>query len=33
VVLVEDNGASRPFENLFKVVTTAEQDSYVGSIQ
>ncbi|NXE05141.1 CDHR2 protein, partial [Lophotis ruficrista] len=33
VVLVEDNGASRPFENLFKVETTPEQDSYVGSIQ
>ncbi|NWU63716.1 CDHR2 protein, partial [Pterocles burchelli] len=33
VVLVEDNGVSRPFENLFKVVTTLEKDSYVGSIQ
>ncbi|XP_010000407.1 PREDICTED: cadherin-related family member 2 [Chaetura pelagica] len=33
VVLVEDNGASRPFENLFKVVTTVEENSYVGSIQ
>ncbi|KFP54153.1 Cadherin-related family member 2, partial [Cathartes aura] len=33
VVLMEDNGVSRPFENLFKVVTTPEQDSYVGSIQ
>ncbi|NXX15199.1 CDHR2 protein, partial [Podargus strigoides] len=33
VVLVEDNGVSRPFENLFKVVTTPEQDSYIGSIQ
>ncbi|NXW05415.1 CDHR2 protein, partial [Fregetta grallaria] len=33
VVLVEDNGVSRPFENLFKVVTTPEQDTYVGSIQ
>ncbi|NWI29455.1 CDHR2 protein, partial [Sula dactylatra] len=33
VVLVEDNGVSRPFENLFKVVTTATEDSYVGSIQ
>ncbi|XP_010150743.1 PREDICTED: cadherin-related family member 2, partial [Eurypyga helias] len=32
VVLVEDNGASRPFEKLFKVVTTEEQDSYLGSI-
>ncbi|KAF1460533.1 Cadherin-related family member 2, partial [Spheniscus demersus] len=33
VVLVEDNGVSRPFKNLFKVVTAPEQDSYVGSIQ
>ncbi|KAM6299559.1 cadherin-related family member 2 [Aegotheles albertisi] len=33
VVLVEDNGVSRPFENLFKVATTLEQGSYVGSIQ
>ncbi|NXL65999.1 CDHR2 protein, partial [Chordeiles acutipennis] len=33
VVLVEDNGVSRPFENLFKVLTTREQDIYVGSIQ
>ncbi|XP_029854251.1 cadherin-related family member 2 isoform X2 [Aquila chrysaetos chrysaetos] len=33
VVLVDDKGVSRPFENLFKVVTTPEQDSYVGSIQ
>ncbi|XP_054698259.1 cadherin-related family member 2 isoform X5 [Grus americana] len=33
VVLVEDNGVSRPFENLFKVVTTLETDSYIGSIQ
>ncbi|XP_068815327.1 cadherin-related family member 2 [Struthio camelus] len=33
VVLVQDNGISRPFENLFKVVTTAEQDTYIGSIQ
>ncbi|NXD76304.1 CDHR2 protein, partial [Halcyon senegalensis] len=34
VVLVEDNGVSRPFDNLFKVVTMSEQDrSYVGSIQ
>ncbi|NXX54172.1 CDHR2 protein, partial [Scopus umbretta] len=33
VVLAEDSGVSRPFENLFKVVTTPEQDSYVGSIQ
>lgn len=33
VVLVEDNGVSRPFENLFQVVTTPEQDIYVGSIQ
>ncbi|NWS65481.1 CDHR2 protein, partial [Crotophaga sulcirostris] len=33
VVLVEDNGVSRPFEKLFRVVTTLERDSYVGSIQ
>ncbi|NWH66854.1 CDHR2 protein, partial [Geococcyx californianus] len=33
VVLVEDNGVSRPFENPFNVVTTPEPDSYVGSIQ
>ncbi|NXT24697.1 CDHR2 protein, partial [Syrrhaptes paradoxus] len=33
VVLVDNNGVSRPFENLFKVVTTPEKDSYVGSIQ
>ncbi|XP_074958645.1 cadherin-related family member 2 isoform X2 [Phalacrocorax aristotelis] len=33
VVLVEDNGVSRPFENLFKVVTTAKENSYIGSIQ
>ncbi|NXG72413.1 CDHR2 protein, partial [Baryphthengus martii] len=34
VVLLEDSGISRPFENLFKVVTTSKQDgSYIGSIQ
>ncbi|NWQ87666.1 CDHR2 protein, partial [Burhinus bistriatus] len=33
VVLVEDNGASRPFENLFKVETMSEEGSYIGSIQ
>ncbi|NXW65912.1 CDHR2 protein, partial [Eurystomus gularis] len=33
VVLMEDSGVSRPFENLFKVVTTPEQDTYIGSIQ
>ncbi|XP_019141544.3 cadherin-related family member 2 isoform X2 [Corvus cornix cornix] len=33
VVLVEDNGASRPFENLFKVSTTLNKGTYVGSIQ
>uniref|UniRef100_A0A8D0F8E3 Cadherin-related family member 2 n=1 Tax=Strix occidentalis caurina TaxID=311401 RepID=A0A8D0F8E3_STROC len=32
VVLVEDNGVSRPFENLFKVETTPEQNSYVGRL-
>lgn len=33
VVLVQDNGVSRPFENLFKVVTTAKDNSYIGTIQ
>ncbi|NXN11206.1 CDHR2 protein, partial [Indicator maculatus] len=33
VVLIDDNGVSRPFENLFKVVTIAEKDSYIGNIQ
>ncbi|NWV27759.1 CDHR2 protein, partial [Origma solitaria] len=33
VVLVEDNGVSRPFENLFKVLTTLDKDTYIGSIQ
>ncbi|NXA46316.1 CDHR2 protein, partial [Nothocercus julius] len=33
VVFVQDNGNSQTYENLFKVVTTAEQDTYVGSIQ
>ncbi|KFP80769.1 Cadherin-related family member 2 [Acanthisitta chloris] len=33
VVLVEDNGASRPFQNLFKVVKTFKDDIYIGSIQ
>ncbi|NXY26887.1 CDHR2 protein, partial [Atrichornis clamosus] len=33
VVLVEDNGVSRPFENLFRVVTTLDQNTYIGSIQ
>uniref|UniRef100_A0A672U8C3 Cadherin related family member 2 n=1 Tax=Strigops habroptila TaxID=2489341 RepID=A0A672U8C3_STRHB len=33
VVLVDDNGVSRPFENLFKIVTTVEEDTYIGSIQ
>ncbi|NWH70773.1 CDHR2 protein, partial [Piaya cayana] len=33
VVLVEDNGVSRPFENLFGVVTTSQQGIYTGSIQ
>ncbi|XP_065590714.1 cadherin-related family member 2 [Cyrtonyx montezumae] len=32
-VLVEEDGVKRPFENLFKVVTTAEQNTYTGSIQ
>ncbi|POI25531.1 hypothetical protein CIB84_010719 [Bambusicola thoracicus] len=33
VVLVQEDGVTRPFENLFKVVTSADQDSYIGSIQ
>lgn len=33
VVLVQEDGVKRPFENLFKVVTSADQDSYIGSIQ
>ncbi|NXQ25989.1 CDHR2 protein, partial [Alaudala cheleensis] len=33
VVLVEDNGVSRPFENLFRVVTTLNKGTYIGSIQ
>ncbi|NXC48668.1 CDHR2 protein, partial [Penelope pileata] len=32
-VLVEDSGAQRSFENLFKVSTSAEQDTYIGTIQ
>ncbi|KFP92516.1 Cadherin-related family member 2, partial [Apaloderma vittatum] len=33
VVFVENNGASRPFENIFKVETTAKDNIYIGSIQ
>ncbi|XP_015731589.1 cadherin-related family member 2 isoform X2 [Coturnix japonica] len=33
VVFVQEDGAKRPFENLFKVVTSADQDGYTGSIQ
>ncbi|NXB41383.1 CDHR2 protein, partial [Eulacestoma nigropectus] len=33
VVLVEDNGVSRPFENLFSVLTTLDKGTYIGSIQ
>ncbi|NXU20544.1 CDHR2 protein, partial [Pardalotus punctatus] len=33
VVLVEDNGGSRPFENLFKVSSMLDKDTYIGSIQ
>ncbi|NWR50234.1 CDHR2 protein, partial [Regulus satrapa] len=33
VVLVEDNGVSRPFENLFRVLTTLDKGAYIGSIQ
>ncbi|NXG07931.1 CDHR2 protein, partial [Sakesphorus luctuosus] len=33
VVLLEDNGVSRPFENLFRVETTLDQETYIGSIR
>ncbi|NWH41113.1 CDHR2 protein, partial [Chloropsis hardwickii] len=33
VVLVEDSGVSRPFENLFKVSPTLNNGVYIGSIQ
>ncbi|NXS14834.1 CDHR2 protein, partial [Neodrepanis coruscans] len=33
VVLLEENGVSRPFGNLFRVVTTIDQNVYIGSIQ
>ncbi|XP_052541089.1 cadherin-related family member 2 isoform X1 [Tympanuchus pallidicinctus] len=33
VVLVQEDGVKRPFDNLFKVVTSADQDNYTGSIQ
>ncbi|NXI72491.1 CDHR2 protein, partial [Anseranas semipalmata] len=33
VVHVGDNGVNRTFENLFKVLTTVEQNTYIGSIQ
>ncbi|XP_035168266.1 cadherin-related family member 2 isoform X1 [Oxyura jamaicensis] len=33
VVFVEDNANERTYENLFKVVTTVEQNNYIGSIQ
>lgn len=33
VVFVEDNGASQPFRNLFRVVTTPDKDAYIGSIR
>ncbi|NXO32937.1 CDHR2 protein, partial [Cisticola juncidis] len=33
VVFVEDSGASRPFENLFRVLTTLDKGTYIGSIQ
>ncbi|XP_027752218.1 cadherin-related family member 2 [Empidonax traillii] len=33
VVFLEDNGVSRPFGNLFRVVTTLDQGVYIGSIQ
>ncbi|KAL2299271.1 hypothetical protein Nmel_013921 [Mimus melanotis] len=33
VVLVEDNGVTRPFENLFRMSTTLDKGTYIGSIQ
>ncbi|NXJ74252.1 CDHR2 protein, partial [Trogon melanurus] len=33
VVFVANNGASRPFEKLFQVVTTSEDNIFIGSIQ
>ncbi|KAL9836355.1 LOW QUALITY PROTEIN: cadherin-related family member 2 [Geothlypis trichas] len=33
VVLVEDNGGSRPFENRFGVSTTPDKGAYIGSIR
>ncbi|NXV04299.1 CDHR2 protein, partial [Cettia cetti] len=33
VVFVEDSGVTRPFENLFRVVTTLDKGTYIGSIQ
>ncbi|NXR40073.1 CDHR2 protein, partial [Zosterops hypoxanthus] len=33
VVFVEDSGASRPFRNLFRVLTTPDKDAYIGSIR
>ncbi|NWZ35111.1 CDHR2 protein, partial [Brachypodius atriceps] len=32
VVFVEDSGVSRPFENLFRVLTTLDKGTYIGSI-
>ncbi|NXX38771.1 CDHR2 protein, partial [Tricholaema leucomelas] len=33
VVLIDGSGGSRPFSNLFQVVTITEKDGYLGSIQ
>ncbi|NWY47955.1 CDHR2 protein, partial [Sylvia atricapilla] len=33
VVFVEDSGVSRPFRNLFRVLTTPDKDAYIGSIR
>ncbi|NWW01602.1 CDHR2 protein, partial [Oreocharis arfaki] len=33
VVFVEDSGVSRPFGNLFRVLTTLDKGTYIGSIQ
>ncbi|NXA03108.1 CDHR2 protein, partial [Sapayoa aenigma] len=33
VVLLEEDGVTQPFENLFRVVKTVDQNVYIGSIQ
>lgn len=33
VVFVEDSGVTRPFDNLFRVYTTLDKGTYIGSIK